>query len=107
MARILEHHAKQIFAQAGIQVPEGYPAISADQAASIAEGLDGPVVIKALVPVGKRGESGAVQFAEDSRGAAMAASDLIGRYIGAYMIDTVLVEERVDVESELYLSIII
>jgi succinyl-CoA synthetase beta subunit len=107
MARILEHHAKQMFAQAGIAVPEGFPAISSDQAASIAEGIGGSVVIKALVPVGKRGQSGAVQFADDSRGAALATRDLIGRYIGAYMIDTVLVEERVDVESELYLSIMI
>jgi succinyl-CoA synthetase beta subunit len=107
MARILEHHAKQIFAQAGIAVPEGYPAMSADQAASIAEGIDGPVVIKALVPVGKRGEAGAIQFAENSRGAAQAASDLIGRYIGAYMVDTVLVEERIEIATELYISIII
>lgn len=107
MARILEHHAKQIFAQAGISIPEGYPAVSADQAATIAEGMDGPVVIKALVPVGKRGEAGAVQFAEDSRGAAMAASDLIGRYIGAHMINTVLVEERIEIASEFYLSIVI
>lgn len=107
MARILEHHAKQIFAQTGIPIPEGYPAISADQAASIAEGMHGPVVVKALVPVGKRGEAGAVQFAEDSRGASMAARDLIGRYIGAYMVDTVLIEERIEVETELYLSIII
>lgn len=107
MARILEHHAKQIFAQAGISIPEGYPAVSADQAATIAEGMDGPVVIKALVPVGKRGEAGAVQFAEDSRGAAMAASDLIGRYIGAHMINTVLVEERIEIASEFYLSIVV
>lgn len=107
MARILEHHAKQMFSTAGIPIPEGYPALSADQAATIAEGMGRPVVIKALVPVGKRGEAGAVQFAEDSRGAAQAATDLIGRYIGAYMIDTVLVEERVDIASELYISIII
>ena len=107
MARILEHHAKQIFSQAGISIPEGHPAISADQAATVAEGIDGSVVIKALVPIGKRGESGAVQFAEDSRGASIAARDLIGRYIGAYMIDTLLIEERVDVARELYLSIII
>jgi succinyl-CoA synthetase beta subunit len=107
MARILEHHAKQMFSQAGIPIPEGYPAISADQAASIAEGIDGPVVVKALVPVGKRGEVGAIQFAEDSRGAAQAANDLIGRYISAYMIDTVLVEERIDIEAEFYISIIV
>jgi succinyl-CoA synthetase beta subunit len=107
MARILEHHAKQMFSQAGIPIPEGYPATSSDQAASIAEGIDGPVVVKALVPVGKRGEAGAVQFGEDSRGAAQAARDLIGRYIGAYMIDTVLVEERIEIESELYISIVI
>jgi succinyl-CoA synthetase beta subunit len=107
MARILEHHAKQMFATAGIPIPEGYPAISADQTATIAEGMGRPVVIKALVPVGKRGEAGAVQFAEDSRGAAQAATDLLGRYIGAYMIDTVLVEERVDIASELYISIVI
>ncbi|TVR69239.1 MAG: succinate--CoA ligase [Sphaerobacteraceae bacterium] len=107
MARILEHHAKQMFANAGIPVPEGYPAVSADQAATIAEGMNGPVVIKALVPVGKRGEAGAIQFAEDSRSASQAARDLIGRYISAYMIDTVLVEERIEIASELYISIII
>jgi succinyl-CoA synthetase beta subunit len=107
MARILEHHAKQMFAHAGIPIPEGYPAISADQAATIAEGMGGPVVIKALVPVGKRGEAGAIQFAEDTRGASLAARDLIGRHIGAYMIDTVLVEERIEIASELYISIII
>jgi succinyl-CoA synthetase beta subunit len=107
MARILEHHAKQMFAQAGIPVPEGYPAVSPDQAATIAEGMNGPVVLKALVPVGKRGAAGAVLFAEDSQSASVAASELIGRYVGAYMIDTVLVEERVNVASELYLSIII
>jgi succinyl-CoA synthetase beta subunit len=107
MARILEHHAKQMFAQVGISIPEGYPAISADQAATIAEGIGRSVVIKALVPVGKRGEAGAIQFAEDSRGAATAARDLIGRYIGAYMIDTVLVEERIEIETELYISIMI
>jgi succinyl-CoA synthetase beta subunit len=105
MARILEHHAKQMFANAGIPIPEGYAAVSADQAASIAEGLNGPVVIKALVPVGKRGQAGAIQFAEDSRGASQAARDLIGRYIGAYMIDTVLIEERIDITRELYISI--
>lgn len=107
MARMLEHHAKTILQRAGVPVPEGYRAISADQAASIAEGMGRPTVVKALVPVGKRGEAGAVQFAEDSRAALDAASDLIGRYVGAYMIDTVLIEERAEVSSELYLSILV
>lgn len=107
MARMLEHHAKTILRRAGIPVPEGYPAISSDQAASITEGMGRPTVVKALVPVGKRGEAGAIQFAEDSRAAAQATSDLIGRYIGAYMTDTVLIEERVEVAGELYLSILV
>lgn len=107
MARMLEHHAKTILQRAGIPVPEGYPAISADQAASITEGMGRPAVVKALVPIGKRGEAGAIQFAEDSRAASDAALDLIGRYVGAYMVDRVLIEERVEVAAELYLSILV
>jgi succinyl-CoA synthetase beta subunit len=107
MARMLEHQAKRLLQQSSIPVPEGLAAQSPDEAATVAERIAGPVVVKALVPVGKRGQAGAVRFAEDSRGARECALELLGQQIGAYRIDSVLIEERVDVSSELYISIMI
>jgi succinyl-CoA synthetase beta subunit len=106
MARILEHQAKQLFREAGIAVPDGHMAVSPDEAAMFAEGIGNPVVVKALVPVGKRGMVGGVRFADDSQAARDCARDLIGQYVGHYLVDRVLVEQRIDYSRELYISIL-
>jgi succinyl-CoA synthetase beta subunit len=61
-----EYQSKKIFAEYGIPVPSGYPASSADEAASVAGKLGGPVwVVKAQVHAGGRGKAGGVKVVRD------------------------------------------
>jgi len=107
VARLLEHDAKEILAARGIPVPRGQAVSAAEAARQVASALGGPVVVKALVPVGKRGKSGAVRLAVDPEAAGDAAAALLGREVGGFPVDRVLVEEAVPVAQERYLAIVL
>ena len=66
MARVLEHIGKELFRKKGVPTPHFSVAGSAPRAREVADGIGPPVVIKALVPVGKRGKAGAVKVAAGS-----------------------------------------
>ena len=101
----MEHHSKELIRRLGINVPRGGPATSAEEAGRLAAELGGPVVVKALVPVGKRGKAGAIKFAADPDQAAAAAAELLGMTVRNFPVDLVLVEEKLDIRQEWYLSI--
>jgi len=107
MGKVLEQHAKALLARGGIAIPRGDAATTPDEARHIAERLGAPVVVKALVLAGKRGKAGAVRMAANSGEAARAASDLLGSEVGGYPVEAVLVEERIAIRRELYLSLTI
>jgi succinyl-CoA synthetase beta subunit len=107
VSRVLEHHTKALLRDAGFPVPEGGAARSSAEAAEVARRIGGPVVVKALVPAGKRGKAGAVRFAGDPDDAAAIAAGLLGTSVGGYPVDQVLVEARIQAERELYLSLLI
>ena len=104
MGRVLEHHAKALIGRAGIGVPRGEAAETPTEARQIAARLGGPVVVKALVLAGKRGKAGAIRNAATPEDAFQAASALLGSEVGGYHVSQVLVEERVAIRRELYLS---
>ena len=101
----MEHHSKELIRRLGINVPRGGPASSAEEAGRLAAELGGPVVVKALVPVGKRGKAGAIKFAAGPDQAAVAAAELLGMTVRNFPVDLVLVEEKLDIRQEWYLSI--
>lgn len=105
MGRILEHRAKELIEAAGVAVPRGAAAASPEDARATAAALAVPVVVKALVPVGKRGKAGAVRFAVTPEETARVAAGLLGGAVGGYPIEQVLVEERLAIRRELYLSL--
>jgi succinyl-CoA synthetase beta subunit/citryl-CoA synthetase large subunit len=107
MGKVLEQHAKALLAANGIAIPRGEAASTPAAARRIAERLGVPVVVKALVLAGKRGKAGAVRVAASPEDAAHAAGDLLGSEVGGYPVNEVLVEERVNIERELYLSLTI
>jgi succinyl-CoA synthetase beta subunit len=107
VARLLEHDAKAILAARGIPVPRGEAVSSPEAARQVAAALSGTVVVKALVPVGKRGKAGAVRLAADPEAAAEAAAALLGGEIGGFPVERVLVEEAVPVAQERYLAIVL
>lgn len=107
MARLLEHDAKAILAARGIPVPRGEAVFSPKAARQVASALGGAVVVKALVPVGKRGKAGAVRLVADPEAAEEAAAALLGREIGGFPVERVLVEEAVPIAQERYLAIVL
>ncbi len=107
MARILEHHGKSLLKKHGLPVPEGFAASTAQEAVEAAEKVGLPVVLKALVPVGKRGKAGAIRFAGTAEEVFREASGLLKMTVGYYPVEQVLVEQKLNIRQEMYLSITI
>ena len=112
--KLHEYQAKELLARYGVPVPEGRIARTADEAATIAEELGGDVVVKAQAHTGGRGRGGGVKLAASAEEARQAASEIIGMQLvthqtgpGGLPVRSVLVEERVDIDRELYLSVAI
>lgn len=105
MARILENYSLNLLKDAGIPVVKSGVAASPEEAAAWAASLGGEVVVKALVPVGKRGKAGAVKFASCPGEARQAAAALLGTVVRDYPVRKVLVAERVQASTEMYVSV--
>ena len=110
--KLHEYQAKELLAGYGVPVPEGYVAASGDEAAAAAEKLGGTGVVKAQVHAGGRGKAGGVKVAADPGEAAQFAESLIGATLVTFQtgpqgapVHKVFVEQTMDIERELYLSI--
>jgi succinyl-CoA synthetase beta subunit/citryl-CoA synthetase large subunit len=64
-------------------------------------------VLKALVPVGKRGKAGAVLFADTGDEAHERASRLLAMTVRGFPVNALLVEPKLDIRREMYLSIVV
>jgi len=98
---------KEIFAKFGLPVPKGRMVTTADEAAKAAEEIGGPVVIKSQVLSGKRGKAGGIKFAENPEGVKAAAEELFRMTIQDLPVESLLVEEKLQIDKELYLAITI
>ena len=65
---LLEYQGKQLFARAGVAVPEGEAATDVEGAVAAAERIGFPCVIKAQVLIGGRGKAGGHQGRQGRRG---------------------------------------
>ena len=99
-----EHAAKPLLKAAGIAVPEGKLAETADEAASAQADL-GPVVVKAQVPAGKRGKAGGIKTADNPDEARAAAEAILGMEIAGHRVEGVLVEARSEIAREFYAAV--
>jgi len=101
-----EHAAKSlVLAPAGITVPRGILCISAKEAAMAAAQI-GPCVVKAQVPVGKRGKAGGIKLADTPVEAEQAAAKILGMTIGDYTVERLLIEERARIAREFYAAVL-
>ncbi len=112
--KIHEFQAKQIIAGFGVSVPKGRVARSADEARAIAQELGGKVVVKAQIHAGGRGKGGGVKLANSPDEAAEVFSKILGMQLVTHQtgpqgqkVKTVLVEEQMQIERELYLAVLI
>ncbi|EFV75714.1 MULTISPECIES: ATP-grasp domain-containing protein [Cytobacillus] len=105
MGRMLEDASKTILKENGIPVP-GHSVISSSEQI-IDQHLVKPCVIKALVPVGKRGKAGAIKFADTVEEAKVKADEIFQMTVRNFPVEKVLIEEKIDIDEEWYVSITI
>ncbi len=106
--RLTEAQAKELFADHGIPVPRSRPTLTEVEARTAAEELGGgPVVVKAQVRSGGRGKAGGVVVVDDPDGAACEARRLLGSTVNGEPVNSLLVEEAVNVAEEHYVSVAI
>ena len=102
-----EYQGKKLLKEAGIKIPEGDVAVTKEEAKAIAEKIGKPVVVKAQIWAGKRGKAGAVKFADTPEEAEKAAGEILGMQVRGLTVKKVLVEEKLDIDKEFYVGVII
>jgi len=105
--KIHEYQAKEIFAGAGIPVPEGQVATTTAEVVEIAESFGKPVMIKAQVHVGGRGKAGGIKYAENVEAARVWAQKILGMDLKDLKVNKVLITEALDILTEAYVGIVI
>jgi succinyl-CoA synthetase beta subunit len=104
---IHEYQAKEIFREAGIPIPPGEVATTADEAEAIARKYGGTVVVKAQVHAGGRGKAGGVKLAKSPEEARELAEKILQLTIKDLPVQKVLVTPAADIETEAYVGIIV
>ena len=112
--KIHEYQAKVLFKQYGIPIPTGGVAFSSGEAKKVAEKLGSfPIAVKAQIHAGGRGKGGGVKLAKSIAEVESLANEIIGMTLITHqtgpegrLVKKVLIEEGLNIEKELYLSII-
>ncbi len=112
--KIHEYQAKELFRQYKIPIPDGQVAFSVDEAVDAAKQLGQyPVVVKAQIHAGGRGKGGGVQLADAAPSVTEVADRILGMTLvtpqtgpAGRVVKKVLVEQGLNIEKELYLSLI-
>ena len=104
MARLHEYQGKAILAANGFKIPRGRAASTADEAVAAAKELNGEVVIKIQAWTTGRAGIGGVAFAKKPDEVRAHAARMLSMKVGQFPVEAVLVEEKIDIEREFFLS---
>src|SRR5881227_4017345 len=119
MARLHEYQGKAILAANGFKIPRGRAAATADEAIAAAKELAGSpqdesvrladkknceVVVKIQAWTTGRAGIGGVAFAKKPDDVRAHAARMLAMKVGQFPVETVLVEEKIDIEREFFLS---
>src|SRR6266568_3377493 len=108
MARLHEYQGKAILAANGFKIPRGRAASTADQAVAAASEIAGKinseVVIKIQAWTTGRAGIGGVAFAKKPDDVRAHAARMLAMKVGQFPVEAVLVEEKIDIDQEFFLS---
>ena len=113
--KIHEYQAKSVLARFGVPVPRGEVAFTPTEAVDSAKRLGGKIfVVKAQIHAGGRGKGGGVKIAKSIDEVEQFAKQMIGMTLVTHQtgpegrkVGRVLIEEGLDIDRELYLSILV
>ena len=103
---LLEYQGKQVFARHGVPVPSGRHAQTVEEAATAADDIGYPCVIKAQVQIGGRGKAGGIKVAGDHAEAREHAQAILGMDIRGLTVHELWVEGASEIASEYYASVV-
>ena len=108
--KIHEYQAKELFKQYSVKVPSSSLCEKRDDIEKILKQTSFPCVIKAQVHSGARGKAGGIKVAKDYNSAIEIANNILGMELkssqaGVKKVNKILIEECVDIDKELYLSL--
>jgi succinyl-CoA synthetase beta subunit len=104
MARLHEYQGKEILAANGFKIPRGRAVTNADEAVAAAKELGCEVVIKIQAWTTGRAGIGGVAFAKKPDEVRGHAARMLAMKVGQFPVEAVLVEEKIDIEREFFLS---
>ena len=113
--KIHEYQGKELFRNAGVPVPNGFPAFSVEEAMEAYKKLDTDrVVVKAQIHAGGRGKGGGVKLANGTEEVQKYANDIYGMNLITHQtgpegkcVQRLLIEEAFDIARELYAGIVL
>jgi len=113
--KIHEYQGKELFRNAGVPVPNGFPAFSVEEALEAFKKLEtGRVVVKAQIHAGGRGKGGGVKLANGTEEVQKYANDIYGMNLITHQtgpegkcVQRLLIEEASDIARELYAGIVL
>src|SRR5881392_3271884 len=104
MARLNEYQGKSILAANGFKIPRGRAASNADKAVAAAKELGGELVVKIQAWTTGRAGIGGVTFAKKPGEVRAHATRMLAMKVGQFPVEAVLVEEKIDIDREFFLS---
>jgi succinyl-CoA synthetase beta subunit len=107
MARLHEYQGKELLKQSKIPVPKGRAARTPQEARQIAEELGGEVMVKAQAWVTGRAGLGGIKKASNPAQAEEATHHMLGLKVRNFVVEEVLVEQRIEIAREFYAGVII
>ncbi|HCM47527.1 MAG TPA: succinate--CoA ligase subunit beta, partial [Colwellia sp.] len=110
-----EYQAKQLFAEYGLPVSEGFACDTPQEAAEAADKIGGDMwVVKTQVHAGGRGKAGGVKLVKSKQEIKDFAQHWLGKNLVTYQTDEkgqpvakILVESCTDIANELYLGAVV
>jgi succinyl-CoA synthetase beta subunit len=107
MARLHEYQGKAILAANGFKIPRGRAASNADEAVAAAKEMGSEVVVKIQAWTTGRAGIGGVAFAKKPDEVREHAERMLAMKVGQFPVEAVLVEEKIDIDREFFLSLAI
>ncbi|HEY9398818.1 MAG TPA: succinate--CoA ligase subunit beta [Nitrososphaeraceae archaeon] len=103
--KLLEYQGKELFAEYDIAIPKSYLAKNQIELSQIADKLKFPVVLKSQLTVGGRGKAGAILKCTKKQELESKLTELLNKEVKGERPKVILIEEAVDIDKELYLSL--
>ena len=104
---LYEYQGKELLKGHGLKTLEGSVAETPEEARQAAEQIGGTVAVKAQVLIGGRGKAGGIKVVDNPEDAEEAAGQILGMDIKGHTVRRVYIEGGADIESEMYLSIMV